>query len=108
MFFDDELLAEARVVKVPIRGPVTSSRDDIVCTSERRNTQIISGFLATAQEYITERRRPIAARHQGAKSASNTRRPIPMILVRCSPWTSHRKMWEFRRPHMIRILETLD
>ena len=52
VIFDDEFLAEARVVKVPIRGPVSSSHDDLVCMSERRNSQIISGFLAITQEYI--------------------------------------------------------
>jgi aminoethylphosphonate catabolism LysR family transcriptional regulator len=72
VIFDDEFLAEARVVKVPIRGPVTSSHDDLVCMSERRNSQIISGFLAITQEYIDERRRPIAARQKGAESPAKT------------------------------------
>src|SRR6202011_5808248 len=72
VIFDDELPPEARLVKVPIRGPVTSSHDDLACMSERRNSQIISGFLAITQEYIDERRRPIAARQKGAESPAKT------------------------------------
>jgi hypothetical protein len=48
------------VVKLSIRGPVMTSTDEIVCLAERRTSQVISGFLAIAQEYIEERR---AAKH---------------------------------------------
>src|SRR6202030_1873914 len=51
IIFDDELPPEARLVKVPIRGQVIRSHDEIVCMTERRTSQVISGFLAIAQEY---------------------------------------------------------
>ena len=64
IIFDDELLPEARLVKVPIRGQVIRSYDEIVCMTERRTSQVISGFLAIAQEYIDEGRYLIAARQK--------------------------------------------
>jgi hypothetical protein len=64
IIFDDELPPEARLVKVPIRGQVIRSHDEIVCMTERRTSQVISGFLAIAQEYVDERRSLIAARQK--------------------------------------------
>lgn len=71
IIFDDELLPSARVVRVPIRGRVISSHDDIVCTTERQTNQLISSFLTIAQEYIEERR-DTATRY---RRASKLRRP---------------------------------
>jgi DNA-binding transcriptional LysR family regulator len=76
LIFDDELLPEARVVRVPIRGQVIRSRDHLVCMTERRTSQLISGFLAIAREYIDERRRPIAARHERAKPSAKVRAAV--------------------------------
>jgi hypothetical protein len=64
LIFDDELPPEVRLVKVPIGGQVIRSYDEIVCIIERRTSQVISGFLAIAQEYIDERRSLIAARQK--------------------------------------------
>jgi DNA-binding transcriptional LysR family regulator len=64
IIFDDELPPEARLVKVPIRGQVIRCHDEIVCMRERRTSQVISGFLAIAQEYVDERRSLIAARQK--------------------------------------------
>jgi aminoethylphosphonate catabolism LysR family transcriptional regulator len=64
IIFDDELPPEARLVKVPISGQVIRSHDEIVCMRERRTSQVISGFLAIAQEYVDERRSLIAARQK--------------------------------------------
>jgi hypothetical protein len=64
IIFDDELPPEVRFVKVPISGQVMRSHDDIVCMRERRTSQVISGFLAIAQEYVDERRSLIAARQK--------------------------------------------
>jgi LysR family transcriptional regulator, low CO2-responsive transcriptional regulator len=60
IIFDDQMVPDRRVVKLSIRGPVMTSTDEIVCLAERRTSQVISGFLAIAQEYIEERR---AAKH---------------------------------------------
>jgi LysR family transcriptional regulator, low CO2-responsive transcriptional regulator len=65
IIFDDELLPRDRVVSIPIRGHVITSHDDIVCMAERRTSQIISGFLTIAREYIDEGQPRVAAR--GAK-----------------------------------------
>ena len=64
IIFDDELPPEARLVKVPISGQVIRCHDEIVCMRERRTSQVISGFLAIAQEYVDERRSLIAARQK--------------------------------------------
>jgi DNA-binding transcriptional LysR family regulator len=64
IIFDDELPPEVRFVKVPVSGQVIRSHDEIVCMRERRTSQVISGFLAIAQEYIDERRSLIAARQK--------------------------------------------
>jgi DNA-binding transcriptional LysR family regulator len=60
IIFDDQMVPDRRVVKLSIRGPVMTSTDEIVCLAERRTSQVISGFLAIAQEYSEERR---AAKH---------------------------------------------
>jgi len=63
IIFDDELPPEARLVKVPISGksyvPMMNRLHE-----ERRTSQVISGFLASAQEYVDERRSLIAARQK--------------------------------------------
>ena len=55
IIYDDELLPQARVVRIPIRGKVMSSRDEIICMAERRASQLIAGFFAIAQEFVDER-----------------------------------------------------
>ena len=53
--FDDGALPETRIVKLPIKGPVISSKVDVVCLAERRTSQLISDFLTIATEYLRER-----------------------------------------------------
>jgi LysR family transcriptional regulator, low CO2-responsive transcriptional regulator len=60
IIFDDELLSEARVVRVPLKGQVIRSHDEIVCMIERRTSQLISGFLGIAGEYVKDRRLALA------------------------------------------------
>jgi aminoethylphosphonate catabolism LysR family transcriptional regulator len=53
--FDDGVLADQRVTKLAISGAVISSKVDVVCLGERQTSQLISGFLAIAKEYLRER-----------------------------------------------------
>ena len=62
--FDEGELGDNRVVKLSIKGPVVSSKVDVVCLAERRTSQLISDFLDVAREYLRERRGRRANRHQ--------------------------------------------
>jgi aminoethylphosphonate catabolism LysR family transcriptional regulator len=62
--FDEGELGNNRVVKLSIKGPVVSSKVDVVCLAERRTSQLISDFLDVAREYLRERRGRRANRHQ--------------------------------------------
>ncbi len=53
--FDDGVLPGNRIVKLAIMGMAISSKVDVVCLAERRTSQLISGFLATARDYLRER-----------------------------------------------------
>jgi DNA-binding transcriptional LysR family regulator len=71
--FDDELLPHDRVVRIRIRGQVIRSHDEIVCMAERRTSQVISGFLRIAEEYIDERRRRTPGRQEKADALARFR-----------------------------------
>jgi aminoethylphosphonate catabolism LysR family transcriptional regulator len=62
--FDDGALPENRIIKLSIKGPVISSKVDVVCLAERRTSQLISDFLTIASEYLRECRPVRAARHE--------------------------------------------
>jgi hypothetical protein len=62
--FDDGALPETRIIKLSIKGPVISSKVDVVCLAERRTSQLISDFLTIASEYLRECRPARAARHE--------------------------------------------
>ena len=53
--FDDGVLPGNRVTKLAIVGAGISSKVDVVCLAERHNSQLISGFLTIAREYLRER-----------------------------------------------------
>ncbi len=53
--FDDGVLPGNRVTRLAIVGAGISSKVDVVCLAERRNSQLISGFLTIAREYLRER-----------------------------------------------------
>lgn len=62
--FDDGALPENRIIKLSIKGPVISSKVDVVCLAERRTSQLISDFLTIAGEYLREGRPARATRHE--------------------------------------------
>ncbi len=56
MIFDEGMLPDHLVTKLPIRGADIVAHVDIVCLAERKNSRIIGCFLEIAEELLAERR----------------------------------------------------
>ena len=63
--FDEGLLPESRVIKLKIRGVDMRSKVDVVCLAERRQSQVVEGFLSIASEIS---RSPRRSEHPAAPS----------------------------------------
>ena len=50
--FDEGLLPEDRVVRLPIRGCNIRSNIEVACLKERRNSAPIRAFLSIAEELV--------------------------------------------------------